>query len=320
MKVDNPIKAFIVGMPRGGTTYLSKLINTHKDIVSAGESLYWGRNFVSTGDNLYGPEIVDKIKHDFKFGNWGFRLKDDERQKLQVLLDEEFDKLVLPCTPEKPFDALATAFCRLYDKSIFIEKTPHHINWVGRIRKYYPDTKFIVAIRDPYDFMLSYKFQGLQKNQHTRDVHKKIYHPISCAIVWKKNYLSIKKLKQNLSADKICIMDVKDLKSGESTSKLEDFLEINHGELQVIGQDNSSFVNRDKETFVLSGIDIFWMNVVAGKEIADSGYTKKSQFPNPFMLLVSVLILPVKFYNSIVILKKNNTKSMGSYLLSYIKK
>lgn len=312
-------RAFIVGMPRAGTTYISKVLNNHEDCVSVGESLYWGRNFIQGNElGIYNETSLEEIFNRFSNWNWEPKISADLIDDFHSILKEEFSKIKIPCTPDQPFEALANSFCKLYNKTVFIEKTPHHINWLSRIQNYYPDAKFVIAQRDPYSFMLSYKYQGLQKSKEIRNTFKRIYHPVSCALVWKKNFNSIKKACSEFPNNTFLFEQDK-LNSLEQLRLLENFLEMEKLSLDVIKKDNSSFEKAQRK-FELNSIDIFWMNVVAKKEITGSPYLLKKVFPNPFSLLWSMIILPYKFFVSTYILSKNSNRSVFSYIFSYLNK
>lgn len=311
--------AFIVGMPRAGTTYISKILNNHHTTVSTGESLYWGRNFIDPENSgYYNEKQLFEILERLKFWNWEPKISDIKKSEFHKMMDEEFLQIKTPCTPDQPFDALANSFCKLYNKSVFIEKTPHHINWLSRIQTYYPNAKFVIAQRDPYSFMLSYKYQGLQKSKEVRDIFEKIYHPISCALVWRKNYRSIQKACEDFPSNTFIFKQEK-LNSLEQLRLLEDFLELEKHSLNLIEKDNSSFEKSERK-FELNTIDVFWMNVVARKEIDISQYNKRSVFPNPFALIWSIMIIPYKLFISTYILSKNSNRSIFSYLSSYLNK
>ena len=44
---------FICGLPRAGTTYLSKLLNSHSKIISTGETLFFGRKYIEPNSEGY---------------------------------------------------------------------------------------------------------------------------------------------------------------------------------------------------------------------------------------------------------------------------
>ena len=191
---------FIVGMPRAGTTFLSTLLNEHEEVCSTGETLFFGRFFIPPHDGInYNKRQISDLLKRFKT----IRYHNSSQLKIQNIydnLDEEFEKLGDFANPRQVFGAFGDAFKLAQKKSVFIEKTPHHIQYTDRILNFFPETKFIVLMRDPYEWMLSYKFQGSQKSTELRSIFKKIYHPITAALVWKKNYYAINRLKKYQSS------------------------------------------------------------------------------------------------------------------------
>ena len=49
-----------------------------------------------------------------------------------------------------------------------VEKTPHHVRHVDRIRRHVPDARFVIMIRGPEEFLLSYKHKGDTKPDEIR--------------------------------------------------------------------------------------------------------------------------------------------------------
>lgn len=304
---------FILGMPRAGTTYLSKLLNNHSQIASSGETCFFGRLYIEPVNGVYTEEQVTYWLNKFKTIRLD-NLSKAKRIHLNSSLNLEFDNLSAPYVPKLLFDALSNAFKKISSKPFFIEKTPHHIQYLNRILSFYPNAKFIVLIRDPYKWLLSYKFQGSQKNENIRTVFKDIYHPLFAALVWRKNFIATQRALK-LHPEKCLVLKNEDLNNSNTKQNLYSFMNIDFEEL-ALEQINSSFSKIKKPT--LDSADIYWMNFIAKKYIMGSSYEYRSECINPFVFLKSIFqIIP----SGISALKHvTANKNIFLYLIGYLKK
>ena len=306
---------FICGMPRAGTTFLSNLINKHSRIGSVGETLYFGRMFIESENDTYNDEQINKIQK--RLININYKnLKEDENKIFQENIVAEFKKIKRQtASPKVVFNAYAKAYLDVFEgKKIFFEKTPHHIQHIERIRMYYPNAKFLILMRDPYEWMLSYKYQGSQVNKVIRDAFKSIYHPIACALIWKKNYNSIEKVKKQIP-NQALILDNKNLSDKKTLMEIFAFLNVEFEDIKHKKM-NSSFETIDKQA--LTPIDIYWMNLINSKLIRTSNFTIKKvkvSLKDKVRSLFKVIPLIINVSTKI---KVNGSKV--NYFLKYLKK
>ena len=173
---------FIVGMPRGGTTWMSRCLNNHSKIASFGESCFFGRNSVNKEiyDQADVTEVMDKMAKTV-VGSYTIDIEGGIVKDIRA----EISKLKAPVAKKEVFDAMIRAIVNITDKDIVMEKTPHHVEYVGKIRAYYPNSKFIVMQRDPKGFMLSQKSIHLIKAKEVQKYIKGMYHPLICMLNYK---------------------------------------------------------------------------------------------------------------------------------------
>ncbi len=318
---------FVVGMSRSGTTWMTKCLNTHKACAAFGETLFWGRLYLkpnSSGryskqeslkllkilqntcigpyENDYGSLSAETIKA------WNTRLVDE-------LKDNDLS------TPDKIFSSLCQFIADKENKNFILEKTPHHINWVDRIKKNYPSSKFIIMIREPYGVMRSYKNQGLQKNERVRKIHAKQYHPIQAALVWRGYSRSVLSIK-SVYPDDIYVINNHDLFSNSETILKETvkFLGLPYMdgfEKNLPGRANSSVESAKR--MELDSSDYFWLHLIAGKEIKKMGYTIKNNSITYMPIFISILKLPLWMIRTIILLKSNSKANLFEYILRWLK-
>ena len=143
-----------------------------------------------------------------------------------------------------------------------IEKTPHYIKYWKEIVSSFPSSKFIVSYRNPYDWLLSYKYKYLtavSTNTKTIKVIKNQFNIIGCCLNYRSYIKSI--ISMTNSRPESCILICNDelrLDPVNIHHKINSFL--GHKNLnetvQLPKQDtNTSFIKKD--CYKLTGLEIF---------------------------------------------------------------
>ncbi|WP_269527015.1 sulfotransferase family protein [Coraliomargarita parva] len=291
---------FICGMSRGGTTWLGYCLNEHPDIAVFGESLFWGRYYVNpSSGGRYSTDDIERIIKFQKsssrayFGNDIGCLKHIDRDRwAEIVLSLRGKK----CTPGELYQILAERVSQLELKSVVVEKTPHHVNHVARISEFFPDSRFIVMVRNPYSFMLSYKNQGLQKSREQQLSLSKYFHPIGCALIWKAYARQALIVSGSLS-NRVLLIRFEDMlvDPQDIWRRVLTFLGVTSCELPVIEDRNSSFTKHDRPT--LSKSDVFWMNLISGQLIRELGYGREpAGYPLKSIIASLFQLLPWALY------------------------
>lgn len=311
---------FICGMSRGGTTWIGHCLNEHPDVAVFGESLYWGRNFVrpTCDDGCYTePEarlILSKVSQDSVafIGEGAGYLRNISLGKWQTVKDLD---LPVPCTPASLFEAICRWIAGSEKVDYVIEKTPHHVDWIPRIRTAFSDAKFVIMLRDPYGFMLSYKHQGDRKPVAARRHFERFYHPLGCAYVWKRYMRSIAQARID-HGTALHMVDFKLLKQSpdEVWEGLLKFLNLPMVPISAVEEQNSSFTGNKHE---LEPVDVFWMNFIAGRELARAGYAKHASGVHLREVFYSLLgLIPWSIY----VIRRLWSSVSGSLLKYLLKK
>ena len=311
-------KIFLVGMPRSGTTSLMKLLNSHENIVSFGESLFWGRGYLHPINGIYySKKQIDYLIDFYSTYNWINDFSTEQKRTFEQELTNGFKKLYLDgkATPKLFFNFLCNVFKTTFKKNISIEKTPHHIHNIDRIKSHYPDAKFLISYRNPYDFILSYKYQGSQNNIKNRKKFKRTYHPLQVSLICRKYLNSIKKYKNSNS---VLILDIISLTEGNGIKDLASFLNVNFDNFGVYTKDNSSFSKMNIKP-KLNAVDYFWANLILGKYIKENDEFRNSNC-DLLTICKSVLKIPLSLFYNIYYLDVAKGQTKLKYLFSYLKK
>ena len=134
--IDNFIDPiFLIGFPRSGTTLLDTILRTHKSIEVI-EEKFLTDELIKNLDNLINKDLSKLDTINF-----------DEIKNLRKLYFEKREALVG------------------FDKKIsYIDKLPLNIIHVAELSKIFPKAKFILALRNPYDVVLSCFMQPFVPN------------------------------------------------------------------------------------------------------------------------------------------------------------
>lgn len=165
-------KAFIVGCPRSGTTWVQLLLAEHPNVVTAPETQIFA---------YYLDGFRAQWKREASGGEDGSQ---GSAGLSQLLSDEEFDDLCRS-TAQKVLDRIAY---RDPDADMVLEKSPKHalhIEWIARL---FPEANFIHVLRDPRDAVTSIMEAGKSWGRGWAPVH-----PADASRMWKRNVGSARK-------------------------------------------------------------------------------------------------------------------------------
>jgi len=132
-KINDPI--FLIGFPRSGTTLLDTILRSHPDI-----------------EVLEEEPIVDEMVNSLE------KIINNDFSKLENLDENLFNQI------RKIYFEKRNQYVN-YDKDkTFIDKLPLNIVIVGEIARFFPNAKFILALRNPFDSVLSCFMQTFSLN------------------------------------------------------------------------------------------------------------------------------------------------------------
>lgn len=321
------VLGFIVGMSRGGTTWVSSSLARHPEIVVIGETWYWGRKYLQPElDGYYSITqqrvIIERLTREGLVNVLPEEIGTPERRQMAESRRAAVDTLK-NCrerlTPKELFSAICKTVSDSERKKWVIEKTPHHILCIHRITSAYPEARFIVMYREPYSFMLSYKHRPVRSQGIKRTSLYGMYHPIGCALVWRGYARSILKVMQEHSS-RCLLIEHSQIREcpGSVLSDIQEFLGVKQcADNLASGTRFSSFC--DDKRPVLHADDIFWMNFIARKEIKQLGVERKHSGLFLFPVLKSVLVLPLYMFRVRRFLGKRWHSSIA-YIWSWVVK
>lgn len=183
-------RIFVVGCSRSGTTLLQSLISSHPDIASYPESQLLYNVVGQAKYRLFGLRKENYLKHFYgnlrhKFGlssrssNRGLNkfLEDIQRQDLSYLIP----KSIYAKDYIDAFLKILDVATLSQSKSLWIEKSPSHLNYIDILEKYIEEPVFIHIVRSATDNIASL-YDAAQKYPNEWSVYKDIN---LCVTRWK---------------------------------------------------------------------------------------------------------------------------------------
>ncbi|MEA3413677.1 MAG: sulfotransferase [Pseudomonadota bacterium] len=177
---------FIVGPPRSGTTLMGRILARHTDIESPGESHFfedvWSRR--EEIGSLEKDASLDKaVKRTLSlFGRYNF-------PETQAIVSRTIDAARLKARVKAGgagypvlYSEFMTMLAEQSGKRWFCDDTPKHLFYLDDILELYPETRVLCMIRDPRDYLASYKNYWRRSTESDRV--RKLYHPILTTMLW----------------------------------------------------------------------------------------------------------------------------------------
>ncbi|MCA9303488.1 MAG: sulfotransferase [Phycisphaerales bacterium] len=334
---DQPIR-LIVGMSRAGTTWVTTELSRHPAVVSYGETMLLGRMYHEPDqpDGTDSPRAAAErlrlaAKH---FEDYISHAKDPARREryessklghipvetLEAIaadLQDRASRCEESVPPSNAFLAMNGAVSVHTSKPIAIESTPNHLNMLPRILGFFPDARIVAMLRGPYAFMISYKHQGDRKEPAVQRMFRRLYHPLFCAMVWRK-YAKNARLALHAHTENVRTVWLDDLRKDRSRMvELAEFLMIPDPGFFAHTPEEHSATNTSFPTGKrpeLSHSDRFWMNLVASREMKRHGLTSTPAGFHPLAVLGSLLRLPISAFHVVTIMSTRTGGSPIAYL------
>lgn len=323
------LAGFITGMSRAGTQWMCKCLNEHSQAAAFGESMFFGRRYVPPApDGLYHAAQYCELRrhlladgsciHSTAGGGPG-SLKRLTLRDIGPLVERLFPDDAPPMTPGACFRRLARAIAEAEGKPLAIEKTPHHLNWIDRILAHLPEARFVVMVREPYSFMLSYKHQGDRKAERVRIAFARRYHPLAAALIWRASIRTAADVAtRHPDRSLVTPFDLLRVDAAGTLERVQRFLGLPVEPIaERVPPDNTSFPGGVRPH--LQPEDLFWMRLIAGRAMRTHGFTPRPTPFAPLRIAWSMLRLPWWAVRNYLDLRSRVGGSTLGYLWRWLK-
>ena len=279
MKTVPPL--FIVGLPRSGSTLLSKILNDGKTYFSIND-LYYVQAVQAVGatkEFLSSEEVrmlTDKLlevvetralKNNSFIGQFSFSSQQIAETR-QATLEQH---VVTPYTWSSLLDDVLTRLARHLNKTNWADKTPQNFMHLDMLRKAFPESKILFLFRDPRNTIVSLKYASGLGHDPRR------YHPVLYALYWRtavRSYLEVRDTMSDVYM--VLYEDILDNRE-ETRAKLNEWVDAKIESVEVDSGHNSSFDTKKKKT--LNETERWICQSICRREMNILGYTETAARP-----------------------------------------
>jgi hypothetical protein len=206
------------------------------------------------------------------------------------------------------YKALYSAFTGLLieqeDKTYFCDDTPKHIYYLNTIFELYPSAKVLGCVRDPRDFLSSYKFYWQRSTESQRI--KALYHPIITSILWRSSANLLIEHSSSVNRQRMLIISYEKLVTSPEleVKRICEFLDIEFtDDLLDVSTNNSSFINDVGGGIYTTSIgrwrdgldphETWWIQTLARKTMRAFNYKPEPVFLSWTALIRSIVSMPI---------------------------
>ena len=305
----------VVGMPRSGSTLLTRILNESPDLFIVNDFYYLQyvdsvNGFTSVDNELsqtLAKEVLDRIKArierlDSPELECGLYFSESNERELENFVRDNCQKDTF--TWSELLEKIMTFSASLIDKKKWGYNTPQDYLHIDRLEKHFPQAKFIYLMRDPRAVLRSYK--NVQSNGY-HETNR--YHPIIQTLAWRTAMQSFLTRK---SHNNCILIRYEDLigNTDRELSRIGQFIgtQFHKIDLSQFGN-NSSFKNKVKKSD-LSPTEIWLCEQIAGEEMEIIDYSLSGIKPNfkDTFYIAKLSVKVTKFYLYKVLLSSDVRK------------
>lgn len=318
---DAPV--FIVGPPRSGTTLTARILNRHSRVFMPGETHFF-------------PDIMARA------AELGDPTDPSARVRIKARLRDLYDRYNEP-TDQRRIDALVEegrfdacldeaggSYCGLLDRFMRMQmehqgkhrwgnNVPKDVFYVDQILSCFPDARFVYCVRDPRDFLLSYKNKWKATSPEHVERIRALYHPVVTTLLWKYTMRLLPSLRASIPNDQLLISRYEALVAdpqgavrtwcdflGESFEPT--MLDVEFSNTSAVGNRTgiyASSVSRWRKN--LEPEDAWIGQQFAARELESAGYAREALRPNWLRIAGLLLTTPIGLWRAL----KANRSTQG---------
>lgn len=183
---------FVVGPPRSGTTLTARLLGGLPRLFMPGETHFLEDIYHRYGDpgdlSEHLPDILARLRT-----LYGRYEEPDDQQRIDRLCESgAFDRQLSGCATQREiFDAFMTLQATSAGKTRWGNQVPRDVFELDTIFRMFPDARVIACIRDPRDFLVSYRDKWTIAAAAHRARLRRLYHPVLTSYLWKASAQAI---------------------------------------------------------------------------------------------------------------------------------
>lgn len=202
-----PSPVFVIGTPRSGTTLTARMLGNHPRLFMPGETHYFD-DVYARRDQLGPPtepkgaaRIAERL-----ITLYGRYNEPMDQARVESLTDRSrlADLISEHCSD---YGQVLRLFMELQmraaEGAIWGNNAPRDIFNIKDIHAFFPDARIIVCVRDPRDFLGSYKGKWRATAQAEVDRLKRLYHPVVTSFLWKSSMKQLPAIERVFAPEQV---------------------------------------------------------------------------------------------------------------------
>lgn len=299
----------VMGTPRSGTTLTAKILGQHPELFMPGETHFFD-DVYSRREKLGSPTSKQGAKNiaERLFTLYGRYNEPDDQVRIEALtsVDKLSHDIFKTCADyEEVFSLFMTMQMSHYSKIYWGNNTPRDLFNVSEIREFYPNAKIIVCVRDPRDFLGSYKGKWRATANEEVDRLKRLYHPVITSYLWKANMKQLPNIHHFFPDKSVFILKYEELVTSPEKMVAELCMhigvEFDVRMLEVSFSNSSEGAGSDKKIFTssiggwqkrISQEEAWIAQKICGPEMGKLGYINANLKINVLKIITYTLSAP----------------------------
>jgi len=237
-----------------------------------------------------------------------------DQERLEALQAEQglVDRLIAnSCDYCELFRGLMGEQMRSVGKERWGNNVPRDVFCLNDILLCCPDAKFLVCIRDPRDFLLSYKGKWkIAEKDHIARL-KSLYHPVVTTLLWLSSMRAIRAAEENIPQDQIMVQRYEELVSDPhaAVKRVCAFLDIEFEAAMLDVSDHNSSEETDATGIfdrsvgrwrsLLAPDEVAVAQLLAGRMMAQFGYGCVQTGASKLRVAAQLLKTPAALYRAL---------------------
>lgn len=315
-KLEVEVIIFVVGLPRSGSTLLSKYFNTDNEVISLNDLYFYQFLIANYDKHKKDPSKFHILVTDYLMDFLHERVYVNNEFEGQLLLTADELKNIrdnfLKVNVINGLDSsnyISYYYRLLYEvlgKRTLVDKTPQNFMHIKELSSISLPTKFLYIIREPFGTIKSFKYANFKGHDKRR------YHPIIYSMYWNKAFNSY---KNNESCAELVTYEQltnNDPKLNEVWAKLNVNVDSS---LIDFKQNNSS--KKSNGRMYLTGLESYLIDKLTYSGREEFGYnSQKSKIKFRDLIgFLKVSVIFLKFNLSRIVKNKDARERVKSFIL-----
>ncbi len=230
---------FVCGTPRSGTTLTAAILDRHPELLGGGELHYYD----SFGSEAFSDPKTRETDIEKLLGLYSKFSQFEDQERVDLHRRELAAALQTADNAGKALNTFMQTQAEFAGKKQWVNSTPRDIFQASRILGDFPDAKLVICLRDPHDFVASYKNRFKTTYAENKDRLRELYHPMTSAALW---FATIRRARSVVAAHpkNTFILNYENLvtESEDTLLKLCEFLGVEYqDDLTQVTSQNSSY-------------------------------------------------------------------------------